>query len=127
MTDEINMGGPLYGYPESYVVDMNSFKYRREYNHIIGAFEDKLTVGDMYTNDIIEKTLQTIDVALETRFWRHIQDLITQQICAVGDSNHLSIWQANIIQALKAYPRYKGVSLPGGKEFYTSLHFHYHL
>ena len=120
------MGGPLYGYPESYVVDMNSFKYRREYNHIIGAFEDKLTVGDMYTNDVIEKTLQTIDVAFEARFWHHIQDLITQQICAVGDSNHLSIWQANIIQALKAYPRYKGVSLPRGRWRYTWLALYHH-
>ena len=109
------MGGPLNGYPESYVIDMDSFKYRHEYKYIVGVFEDMLTVGDMYYNDVIGKTLQTIDMALDAKYWHWMQYYVAQNVCASDAASHLSTWQANILQALKAYPSYKGANLPAGK------------
>ena len=103
------------GYPESYVIDLDSFKYRHEYKYIVGVYEDMLTVGDMYYSDVIGKTLQTIDTALDTKYWHWMGDYVAQNICAAGSNAHLGTWQTNIIQALKAYPSYKKAVLPAGK------------
>ena len=103
------------GYSESYVIDTDSFKYRHEYKYIVGVFEDMLTVGDMYYNDVIGKTLQTIDMALDAKYWHWMQYYVAQNICSSDASSHLSAWQANIVLALKAYPTYKKANLPAGE------------
>lgn len=103
------------GFPESYVIDLDSFKYKHEYKYIVGVFEDQLSIGDMYYNDVIGKTLQTIDMALDSKYWHWMSDYVSHNICTAGASAHLSTWQANIIQALKAYPSYKNAVLPAGK------------
>ena len=103
------------GYPESYTIDVDSFKYRHEYKYIVGVFEDMLSVGDTYYNDVIGKTLQTIDMALDTKYWHFMSYYVAQNICRSDASSHLSTWQANIVMALKGYPNYKSAHAPAGK------------
>ena len=111
------------GFPESYVIDLDSFKYRHEYKFIVGVYEDMLSVGDMYHNDVIGKTLETIDTALDAKYWQYMSGYVAQNICASGSNAHLSTWQANIIQALKAYPSYKKAVLPAGEFLFIFLIF----
>jgi len=107
VTDEISLGGAMKGYPESYVIDLDSFKYRHEYRYIFGPLEDTLTVGDYYTSDIIGKTLLTIDAALDPKFWQYMSFFQQQHLCGSTATAMLPTWQANIIKALGEYPTFK--------------------
>lgn len=107
VTDEISMGGALDGYPSSYIVDIDSFKFRHEYKYILGSFEDQLNIGDVYNSDVIGKSIQTLDAALDPKYWQFMSYYASQGMCASDASNNLATWKANIIQALKAYPSYK--------------------
>ncbi|XP_045209954.2 uncharacterized protein LOC123561558 [Mercenaria mercenaria] len=107
VTDEISMGGTLDGFPSSYVIDLDSYKYRHEYKYIVGVFEDNLSIGDKYYNDVIGKTVQTIDMALDSKYWTFMNYYVQQHVCAAGDANNLASWKTNIVTGLKAYPAYK--------------------
>ena len=108
------MGGALDGFPSSYVIDLDSYKYRHEYKYIVGVFEDNLSIGDQYYNDVIGKTVQTIDMALDTKYWQYVNAYVQQHICSADAAQNIGTWQTNIITALKAYPAYKQAIQPAG-------------
>ncbi|XP_060569002.1 uncharacterized protein LOC132727489 [Ruditapes philippinarum] len=112
VTDEISMGGTLDGFPSSYVIDPDSYKYRHEYKYIVGVFEDNLSIGDQYYNDVIGKSVQTIDMALDTKYWQFINAYVQQHVCTASAAQNLGVWQTNIVTALKAYPAFKNAMQP---------------
>ncbi|XP_052254144.1 uncharacterized protein LOC127860246 [Dreissena polymorpha] len=112
VTDDISMAGPQDGYQSSYVIDLDAFKYRHEYKFIVGVMEDQLAIGDFYHNDVIGKTVQTIDVALDIKYWAFIQYFISQGMCPADAASKLPTWQANIVRALKEYPTFKQATQP---------------
>lgn len=113
------MGGPLYGYPESYVIDLNSYKYKHEYKYIVGTFEDTLSIGDTYTNDIIAKSVQTLDSALDSKYWQYMNYYVNTSLCKTGAAGNLATWQSNIVKALGDYPAFKQASKPAGENQFS--------
>ncbi|KAK3585058.1 hypothetical protein CHS0354_004241 [Potamilus streckersoni] len=80
-----------------------------------------LTIGDMYSNDVIAKTLVTIDMALNSEYWQGLPFLVSQGVCNSDANGKLSTWQNNIIQALKLYPGFKGLTPPADSKLAMPL------
>ncbi|XP_052803017.1 uncharacterized protein LOC128233396 [Mya arenaria] len=112
VSDDLSMGGPQDGFQTSYVIDIDSFKFRHEYKYIVGVFEDQLNIGDMYYNDVIAKTLMTIDSALDAKYWQYLQYYTGQHLCPMDAGSKLITWKTNIARALSEYPTFKNAVQP---------------
>ena len=117
------MGGALDGYSSSYVVDIDSYKYRHEYKYILGPLQDQLNIGDVYNSDVIAKSLETIDAAFDPKYWQFMSYYASQGLCATNASSNLATWNTNIIQALKDYPAFKQATATISKERALSISF----
>lgn len=111
-SSDVSVGGPMDGFKTSYLVDMDSFKYRKEYRYQAGQYHESILAGDMYWNDEVEMVMMTLDSALKLEFWSGIPMFVQQGVCPPKTVASLGSWRTNILTALKTYPTYKGVTAP---------------
>ncbi|KAK3585066.1 hypothetical protein CHS0354_004250 [Potamilus streckersoni] len=109
--DDVTIGGPYKGAFLSYHINLDSFKYRHEFNTIIGYLEDALKFGTAIAPEPIGMKLTTIDLIFSNEYWKNLEIYSLGQ-CNSNISQKMNTLRANIIRALNEYASYKNAETP---------------
>lgn len=109
---DVSKGGALMNHASSLVVDMDAFRYRKEFRTIVGQLEDTLSLGSTSSPEVIGATLVVISDMLDNAHWQNVDDYKSRGMCPQSTEAALPIWKQNLEKAITEYSGLVGASAP---------------
>ncbi|KAL4221820.1 hypothetical protein ACF0H5_020074 [Mactra antiquata] len=106
---DVSIGGPLYGWDSSWVVDQDTLKFRPDVKINVGSSTSTFSTGDVNSPEPIGLNLTSIDTVFTPDFWHAGQ---YTGVCNNVNANTLVSLRKNIELALSQYASSKGADIP---------------